>query len=216
MIKLNVNCNKITTINLEPLVEGSINSTLIQFIFSAEWSCLARIAVFTNGENNVSVSLSSDMCAIPHDVLAAPGELYVSLRGIGNSGNYVICTENEYLGPVQKSNANAPSISAEDVTPEVIDTLLADVAELKANGGGTYGKDGKSAYEIAVEHGFIGSEQQWLASLKGADGAPGIHGAAGTDGHTPVKGVDYFTDTEKSELVNSVIEALPTWQGGSY
>lgn len=29
------------------------------------------------------------------------------------------------------------------------------------------GKDGKSAYEIAVENGFYGSEQQWIDSLKG-------------------------------------------------
>ena len=29
---------------------------------------------------------------------------------------------------------------------------------------------GKSAYEIAVDNGFVGSEQQWLESLKGKDG----------------------------------------------
>ena len=32
------------------------------------------------------------------------------------------------------------------------------------------GKDGKSAYEIAVENGFKGSEQEWFDSLKGNDG----------------------------------------------
>ena len=29
---------------------------------------------------------------------------------------------------------------------------------------------GKSAYQIAVDHGFTGTEEEWLASLKGADG----------------------------------------------
>ena len=29
---------------------------------------------------------------------------------------------------------------------------------------------GKSAYEIAVMHGFDGTEEEWLESLKGADG----------------------------------------------
>ena len=33
-----------------------------------------------------------------------------------------------------------------------------------------YGKDGKSAYEIALKNGFEGTEQEWLNSLKGADG----------------------------------------------
>ena len=32
------------------------------------------------------------------------------------------------------------------------------------------GIDGLSAYEIAVENGFVGSETEWLASLQGADG----------------------------------------------
>lgn len=31
------------------------------------------------------------------------------------------------------------------------------------------GKDGKSAYEIAVDEGFVGSERRWLESLKGAN-----------------------------------------------
>lgn len=29
------------------------------------------------------------------------------------------------------------------------------------------GKDGKSAYEIAVDKGFLGSEEEWLKSLHG-------------------------------------------------
>ena len=32
------------------------------------------------------------------------------------------------------------------------------------------GQPGKSAYEIAVQNGFKGTEQEYLASLKGADG----------------------------------------------
>lgn len=35
------------------------------------------------------------------------------------------------------------------------------------------GKDGYSAYEIAVKNGFDGSEEDWLASLKGEKGADG-------------------------------------------
>lgn len=40
------------------------------------------------------------------------------------------------------------------------------------SGGGT-GRDGKSAYEIAVENGFKGTVQEWLKSLQGARGADG-------------------------------------------
>ena len=44
------------------------------------------------------------------------------------------------------------------------------------------GEPGKSAYEIAVENGFVGTEQEWLDSLHGEDGAPGADGVDGTDG----------------------------------
>ena len=37
-------------------------------------------------------------------------------------------------------------------------------------GGSGSGSDGKSAYEIAVEQGFEGTEAEWLESLKGASG----------------------------------------------
>lgn len=36
--------------------------------------------------------------------------------------------------------------------------------------GGPTPEDGKSAYEIAVDEGFVGSESEWLASLKGEPG----------------------------------------------
>jgi len=47
---------------------------------------------------------------------------------------------------------------------------------------GADGADGKSAYEVAVENGFSGTEQEWLDSLVGADGAPGDPGDPGPPG----------------------------------
>lgn len=47
---------------------------------------------------------------------------------------------------------------------------------------------GKSAYEIAKENGFNGTETEWLASLKGEPGAAGASGKDGTDGKTPYVG----------------------------
>lgn len=38
----------------------------------------------------------------------------------------------------------------------------------------------------------------------------------GEPGLTPEKGVDYWTETDKSEIVSDVLTALPTWEGGSY
>ena len=44
------------------------------------------------------------------------------------------------------------------------------------------GNPGKSAYEIAVENGFTGSESEWLASLKGLVGDVGSQGPVGDVG----------------------------------
>lgn len=47
---------------------------------------------------------------------------------------------------------------------------------------GTDGKNGKSAYEVAQDNGFVGSESEWLESLKGKDGKNGSDGANGANG----------------------------------
>lgn len=43
--------------------------------------------------------------------------------------------------------------------------------------------NGKSAYQIALDNGFEGSEADWLASLHGQDGQDGQDGQNGQDGH---------------------------------
>ncbi|MGB0457199.1 MAG: hypothetical protein ACPGGH_02625, partial [Chitinophagales bacterium] len=50
---------------------------------------------------------------------------------------------------------------------------------------GPAGSDGASAYQVAVNNGFVGTEADWLNSLEGADGATGAtgpQGPAGADG----------------------------------
>lgn len=53
---------------------------------------------------------------------------------------------------------------------------------------GKDGADGKSAYQIAVDNGYPGTEQAWLASLKGEKGDKGDTGAAGAKGEKGDKG----------------------------
>ena len=51
-------------------------------------------------------------------------------------------------------------------------------------------KDGKSAYDIAVENGFSGSYQEWLDSLKGETGDVGLEGDKGETGNPGDDGDD--------------------------
>lgn len=50
------------------------------------------------------------------------------------------------------------------------------------------GLDGESAYEIAVDHGYEGTEEQWLASLVGPQGPAGPQGEQGIQGETGATG----------------------------
>lgn len=57
-------------------------------------------------------------------------------------------------------------------------------------------KDGKSAYELAVEQGFEGTLQEWLDSLKGASGEDGSDGSDGKDGMNGKDGSDGAVDID--------------------
>lgn len=55
------------------------------------------------------------------------------------------------------------------------------------------GKDGKSAYDLAVEQGFEGTLEEWLESLKGVNGQNGLDGKDGFNGKD---GADGAIDVE--------------------
>ncbi|WP_279669759.1 YadA-like family protein [Acinetobacter johnsonii] len=55
---------------------------------------------------------------------------------------------------------------------------------------GPAGADGDSAYQVAVNNGFIGTEEAWLESLQGTNGVDGINGTNGLDGKDGVDGIN--------------------------
>lgn len=69
--------------------------------------------------------------------------------------------------------------------------------------GTVFAKGGKSAYEIAVDNGFEGTETEWLQSLKGEQG---------NDGVTP--SVSFRYDEETGDLFYEV-SILPGEGGGT-
>ena len=65
---------------------------------------------------------------------------------------------------------------------------------------GKDGVDGKSAYELAQDNGFVGTMQEWLASLVGADGA---NGADGKDGVSPAVSVAAITGGNRVTITDA-------------
>ena len=68
-------------------------------------------------------------------------------------------------------------LDAQDVLVDIGGTpkrLQEAINNGELGGSGGSGTAGKSAYEIAVDNGFVGTETEWLESLKGAEGADGV------------------------------------------
>lgn len=71
---------------------------------------------------------------------------------------------------------------------------------------GDDGEDGKSAYEVAVENGFVGTVTEWLDSLRGKDGSSGlVESIFGRNGTISSQSGDYnalqITETESRKFV---------------
>ena len=83
-------------------------------------------------------------------------------------------------------------VKAEQMESGVVITIVDAEGETSAtlhNGAnGEKGTDGKSAYQIAVEQGYQGSESDWLSSLKGDKGEKSNTGAKGNPGQDGADG----------------------------
>ena len=90
--------------------------------------------------------------------------------------------------------------------------------------GDAYGIGTGEPYDIYI---WDGVNRKWVnnGALQGAKGDPGIQGEqgiqgiqgpAGKDGKTPVVGVDYFTASDKEEMVNSVYALITNGDTASY
>ncbi len=68
------------------------------------------------------------------------------------------------------------------------------------------GKNGLSAYEIAVNNGFVGTEAEWLESLKGEMGSTGASGADGEDGSNSITSYEMFLEAQKQGYSKTYVE----------
>ena len=63
----------------------------------------------------------------------------------------------------------------------------------------------------------IGENGNWyLGDTDTGKPSRGEKGLKGDKGDTPVKGTDYWTESDKAEIVADTLAALPKWTGGNY
>lgn len=96
---------------------------------------------------------------------------------------------NHAVEAVQGELGLSPSGEFIDVA-ERLDNIVDSIVSIELTPGptGPTGVDGISAYEVAVNGGFVGDEVAWLASLVGPTGPTGPTGATGATGPTGATG----------------------------
>lgn len=185
----------ITQPTREALVSGGKNYFYATFTVNDNWESIKNVkAVFSRDGLDKLIPLTETEtgyeCMIPWEVMTDKGSFQVGIFG----GDRLLT---DYAYVIVKQGCVVDGESPLPPTPDwfsEIEKRMDDIEDSGGSGGGGQGGDGKSAYEIAVEHGFEGSEEEWLESLQGADG------------YTPRKGIDYFTEEDIVDLDIPIVD----------
>lgn len=208
----------ITSAGDATITSGSRNYYHAIFEFDAVWLGLNPKAVFSVGKKTYVMPLiNSDgkyESVIPWEVIAKDTGFCVGVFGgdsLRSDLTFVAVTRGVQVdGEMSQPPTPDWYDSIERLTDEAVNT--AKEVQQKADNGEFDGKPGKD--------GADGKDGKDGANGKdGKDGYTPIKGKDyfdGEDGYTPVKGIDYYTNEEKAEMVQAVIAALPTAEGGAY
>ena len=181
MIKFLVKGQNIETLEHEVIAADQVSFVKIHFVFDKSWKPLHKIVQFTQDEITYNRVLGTEntSCFLPAELTA--GSMKMSLFGYDAEATETVrattIVKTLHIRPsgFEGENSNVPP------TPDLYQQLLQKISEK--------GKDGKSAYEVAVAYGFVGTEVEWLESLKGVDGKDGVNGKDGCDGRNGVDGL---------------------------
>ena len=183
MIKFLVKGQNIETLEHEIIAADQIAFVKIHFVFDNNWKSLHKVVQFTQDEITYNRVLGTEntSCFLPAEL--TPGTVKMSLFGYDAEA-----TETVRATTVVKTLHIRPS-GFEGQNSNVPPTLDLYQQLLQKIQSASKGTDGKSAFEIAIEHGFVGTEVEWLESLKGVDGKDGVNGKGGCDGRNGVDGL---------------------------
>lgn len=128
----------------------------------------------TTALNDVAASTKTATAAAntaTQQATAAAGSASTAVTKAGEASTSAGAAKND-ANRAEKASTNAANAATDAVK--------------QAKEAGTF--DGQSAYALAVQLGFTGSEEDWIASLKGAKGDKGDTGAQGPEGATGATG----------------------------
>ena len=188
MMKFLVKQQKIEVLEREIIASDQIAFVSVKFVFDGAWKTLHKVVQFTQCEETYNLVLGIDgtTCLLPAEL--HPGAVKMSLFGYdAESDTTLRATTVPVTLHIRPSGFVADGDTPIPPTPDLYTQLLKKLSEIQT---GANGKDGRSAYEIAIENGFVGTVAEWLESLKGRDGKDGLSGKNGKDGEDGLPGKD--------------------------
>ena len=188
MMKFLVKQQKIEALEREVIASDQIAFVSVKFVFDGAWKTLHKVVQFTQCEETYNLVLGTEgtTCLLPAEL--HPGAVKMSLFGYdAESDTTLRATTVPVTLHIRPSGFVEDGATPIPPTPDLYTQLLKKLSEMQT---GTNGKDGRSAYEIAIENGFVGTVAEWLESLKGRDGLPGKDGADGLPGKDGTNGKD--------------------------
>ena len=188
MMKFLVKQQKIEALEREVIASDQIAFVSVKFVFDGAWKTLHKVVQFTQCEETYNLVLGIDgtTCLLPAEL--HPGAVRMSLFGYdAESDTTLRATTVPVTLHIRPSGFVEDGATPIPPTPDLYTQLLKKLSEMQT---GANGKDGCSAYEIAIENGFVGTAAEWLESLKGRDGIDGKDGLPGKDGKDGLPGKD--------------------------
>lgn len=164
MWKFLVKNQSIEILEREVLADHQIQYVQFKFTFDGDWKRFHKVVQFSQCDEVYSVVLGVDgtSCYLP-------AELHVGAVKMGIYG-YDTASDTTVRATTVPVTLNIRESGFEGEEPPIPPTPDLYTQLLKRIEDAEHGLDGKSAYEIAVEHGYVGTEEEWLESLKGKDG----------------------------------------------
>ena len=163
-------------------------------------------AVWRSSGEQIVTLLNNGACMVPAEVLASPGRVQVNLVASEVDGATVTDRLTTYpvVALVVDARALVDGTETTEITASQFEQFVEQVeSEVTLVTGMT-----ATAETLAPGSDATASYNDGVLTLGIPRGEQGEQGPAGADGHTPIKGVDYWTAADKADIVSYVIAQL--------
>lgn len=188
MWKFLVKNQSIEIVEREILADHQIQYVQFKFRFDGDWKRFHKVVQFSQCDEVYFVVLGTEGTTLYLPAELHAGAVKMAVFGYDTESDTTVrATTVPVTLNIRESGfeGDEPPIPP---TPDLYTQLLKRIEDAE------HGLDGKSAYEIAVEHGYVGTEEEWLESLKGKDGVtPDMSEYPKTSEVTTIMAIDFTT-----------------------